>query len=57
MPNVDSEMTHWEGCWFHHHKCALARLKRLERQYETLEKEYQNFVKAANDYFLQFCKK
>ena len=39
MHNVDKEQTHWDGCWFEHHKCALVRLERFERRNEVLERE------------------
>ena len=39
MPNVDKEQTHWDGCWFEHHECALARLEKFERTNEVIERE------------------
>lgn len=27
---MDDHVTHWPGCWLHHHECAIATVKRMK---------------------------
>ena len=37
-------MTHWDGCWRHHHSCALAEILRLQVSLRYTETNGQSIV-------------